>query len=122
MGDSEHHSRIAREKRRGALDEYEKKRYTNVADLALKAVEQAVEAAAAQEGLHFHIKPRSAHADRVRWAKKRFPQLSGDFDLLWGAYGDLGYDGLNGRRAKEAVEAMERIMHEIEAKSKLRFE
>ncbi len=62
MGEPDHHARIAREKRRGALDELGKKRFTNVADLALKAVEQAVEAAAAIDDLHFHFRPRSAHA------------------------------------------------------------
>jgi len=34
---------------------------------------------------------------------------------------DLGYDGLNGKRAKEAVEAMERIFHEIGRQAGIRF-
>jgi len=89
MGDERHHSRLAKEKREGALDEYSKGRYTIVGDLALKAVEQAIEAAASVEGKHFHAKPREAHANRTRWAKENFPSISADLDVLWGAYGDL---------------------------------
>jgi len=37
------------------------------------------------------------------------------------AYGDLGYNGLDGKRAKEAVEAMERIINELEKQTKLRI-
>ena len=54
MGDVAHHSRLAKEKREAALDEFQKGRYTVVGDLTLKAVEQAVEAAAAKSGIHFH--------------------------------------------------------------------
>ncbi|HIE22606.1 MAG TPA: hypothetical protein EYP68_00045 [Candidatus Korarchaeota archaeon] len=121
MGDSAHHSSLAREKREAALDEYQKGRYTVVGDLALKAVEQAIEAAASREGLHFHLNPRTAHARRTTWAKRKFPSIAADLDLVWGAYGDLGYDGLNGRRAYEAIQAMERIMNEIESETGIRL-
>jgi len=121
MGDVSHHSRLAKEKREAALDEFQKGRYTVVGDLTLKAVEQAVEAAAAKSGIHFHLTPRSAHAERVRWAKEKFRQIAADLDVVWGAYGDLGYDGLNGNRAREAVEAMERIMGEIGKRTGIQF-
>jgi len=55
MGDIRHHSRLAKEKREAAHDEYIKGRYTVVGDLAIKAVEQAIEALASLEGLHFHV-------------------------------------------------------------------
>jgi len=121
MGDPKHHSRIAQEKREAALDEFVRGRYTVVGDLAVKAVEQAIEAAAASEGIHFHINPRTAHAERTRWAKQRFPDIGVDLDLVWGAYGDLGYNGLDGRRARDAVEAMERIVYGIERGAGVRF-
>jgi len=121
MGDSSHHSRIAKEKMEAAVDELEKKRFTVVGDLVVKAVEQAIEAAAAGEGKHFHVSPRTAHAERVRWAKERFPEIAADLDVVWGAYGDLGYDGLDGGRAREAVEAMERILDAIKRRSGIRF-
>ncbi|MFQ5758969.1 MAG: hypothetical protein ACE5IF_04775 [Candidatus Bathyarchaeia archaeon] len=121
MGDETHHSRLAKEKREAALDEFSKGRYTVVGDMALKAVEQAIEAVASREGEHFHLSPRTAHALRVKWAKENFPQISTDLDVVWSAYGDLGYDGLDGNRAREAVEAMERIIGEIERRSGIRF-
>jgi hypothetical protein len=122
MSDVEIHIRAAREKRLAALDEYKKKRYMVVGDLAIKTVEQAVEALAALEGKHFHLVPRSAHSQRVRWIKEKFPSLSKDVDELWGAYGALGYEGIDGERAEKAVAAMERVLGEIERKTGIRFE
>jgi hypothetical protein len=121
MSDIEAHTKAAREKRQAALDEYEKKRYRVVGDLAIKTVEQAIEAATALEGEHFHLDPRSAHSNRIRWIKKKLPALSKDIDELWGAYGALGYEGINGERAKRAVAAMEGVLNEIERKTQIRF-
>lgn len=122
MGDAKHHSRIAIEKRDAALEEFEKRRFTVVGDLVLKVVEQAIEAAAAAlTGEHFHVNPRTAHAKRVKWTKQNFPEISADVDVVWGAYGDLGYDGLDGDRARDAIEAMERILDAIEERTGIRF-
>ncbi|MCD6510752.1 MAG: hypothetical protein J7L11_10255 [Thermoprotei archaeon] len=121
MGDIRHHSRLAKEKREAAHDEYIKGRYTVVGDLAIKAVEQAIEALASLEGLHFHVHPRSAHAKRIRWFKDKFPHLSGYIDMLWGAYGTLGYEGMDGDRAKKVLEAMEVILSELERETGVRF-
>jgi hypothetical protein len=113
MSDIEIHVNAAREKRLAVLDEYKKKRYIVVGDLAIKTVEQAIEALAALEGKHFHLLPRSAHSDRMRWIKERIPSLCKDMDELWGAYGALGYEGIDGERAEKAVDAMERVLDEI---------
>ncbi|MGQ9552454.1 MAG: hypothetical protein ACUVUE_08530 [Candidatus Bathycorpusculaceae bacterium] len=121
MSDVEIHVKAASEKRAASLDEYAKKRYMVVGDLAIKTVEQAIEASAALEERHFHLHPRSAHAKRLNWIKEKFPSLSKDVNELWGAYGALGYEGINGERAKKAVEAMERVLNEIERKTHLRF-
>lgn len=121
MGDELYHARIAREKREGVLDELNKRRFTNVADLTVKAVEQAIEAAASKENLHFHKKPRSAHYERGKWFKSNFPRSASDFDLLWGVYGLLGYDGIDGERAKRAMDAMERILNEITRRTGIQF-
>jgi len=121
MSDIEIHTKAAREKRQAALDEYEKKRYMVVGDLTIKTVEQAIEAIAASEGEHFHSHPRSAHSNRIRWIKKKLPSLSKDIDELWGAYGALGYEGINGERAKRAIAAMERVLNEIERNTHIRF-
>jgi len=121
MSDVEIHVKAAREKRLASLDEFEKRRYMVVGDLAIKTVEQAIEALAALEGRHFHLHPRSAHSSRLRWIKEKFPSLSKDLDELWGAYGALGYEGINGERAKKVVDAMERVLDEIERKTRIRF-
>ena len=121
MSDVEIHVRAAREKRLAALEEFDKRRYTVVGDLAIKTVEQAIEASAALEGRHFHLHPRSAHSNRLRWIKEKFPSLSKDVDELWGAYGALGYEGIDGERAKKVVDAMERVLDEIERETHARF-
>lgn len=121
MGDENHHAKLAREKRKGAEDELIKGRHTNVGDLALKAAEQAIEACASREDIHFHIHPRSAHAERSKWLKKNFPELAKSFDELWGVYMDLGYDGLNGERAEKAIKAMGRILNVLQGKTGIRF-
>jgi hypothetical protein len=119
--DVEIHVKAACEKRLAALEELEKRRYTVVGDLAIKTVEQAIEASAALEGKHFHSQPRTAHGNRMRWIKQRFPSLSKDVDELWGAYGALGYEGIDGERAKKVIDAMERVLSEIERETRVRF-
>jgi len=121
MSDIEIHTKAAREKRLAALEEFEKKRYMVVGDLAIKTVEQAIEASAAIEGKHFHLHPRSAHNKRLHWIKEKFPSLSKDVDELWGAYGALGYEGIDGERAKKVIDAMERVLNEIERNTQIRF-
>jgi hypothetical protein len=117
--DTELHARICREKAAAARDELKRKRPSAVGDLAIKAVEQAIEAAASLEGLHFHTEPRRAHSERTGWAKRKFPGVSGDLDELWGAYGALGYEGVDGERARKAVEAMGRVIGAIARSTKL---
>jgi len=121
MSDIEIHVRAAYEKRLAALEEFDKRRYMVVGDLAIKTVEQAIEASAALEGKHFHLHPRSAHSNRLRWIKEKFPSLSKDVDELWGAYGALGYEGIDGERAKKVIDAMERVLNEIERETHARF-
>jgi len=122
MSDVDIHVKAAREKRMAALEEFDKRRYMVVGDLAIKTVEQAIEASAALEGKHFHLHPRSAHSNRLRWIKEKLPSLSKDTDELWGAYGALGYEGIDGERAKKVIDAMERVLDEIERETGIRFE
>jgi len=121
MSDREVHIRAAKEKRAAAHDEFKRRRYTVVGDLAIKAVEQAIEAAAAMENKHFHVLPRTAHASRLEWVRQKFPSLSKDASELWGAYGTLGYEGEDGDRARKVLEAMERVMNEISRTTTLRL-
>jgi len=121
MNDVEIHIKAAREKRLAALEEFDKKRYMVVGDLAIKTVEQAIEALAALEGKHFHLNPRSAHSSRLRWIKEKFPSLSKDVDELWGAYGALGYEGIDGERAGKVINAMERVLDALGREAHVRF-
>jgi len=121
MSDVEIHTKAARERRLASLEEFDKKRYMVVGDLAIKTVEQAIEVVAALEGRHFHLHPRSAHSDRLRWIKEKFPSLSKDLDELWGAYGTLGYEGIDGERAKKVVDAMERVLDALGREAHIRF-
>lgn len=120
--DSSIHAKMCREKAAAAREELGKKRYSVVGDLSIKAVEQAIEAAASLDGLHFHTEPRRAHFERLRWARTRFPGVSKDLDELWGAYGALGYEGLDGDRGRRAVAAMGRVIGRIARDSKLSLE
>jgi HEPN domain-containing protein len=119
--DVEIHLKAAQEKRSAAHEEFEKKRYTVVGDLAIKTVEQAIEALAALEGKHFHSHPRSAHSNRTLWIKEKIPSLAKDLDELWGAYGALGYEGIDGERATKVIDAMERVLREIERETRVRI-
>ncbi|MBS7648029.1 MAG: hypothetical protein QW265_03475 [Candidatus Bathyarchaeia archaeon] len=53
--------------------------------------------------------------------KEKFPQFSKDLDELWGAYGALGYEGINGERAEKVIAAMERVLDGFENKSNVKF-
>ncbi len=120
--DTSLHVRMCKEKAAAAEDELKQKRYTAVGDLAIKAVEQAIDAAASLRGIHFHTEPRRAHSERLRWAKQEFVGISRDLDELWGAYGALGYEGVDGERARRAVEAMKRVVTAIAKHTKLGLE
>lgn len=74
MGDPIHHSRLAKEKREAALEEYQRGRYTVVGDLVIKAVEQAIEAAASKEGIHFHLNPKLHTQEGLNGQSKNFPK------------------------------------------------
>lgn len=117
--DTSLHVKLCKEKAAAARDELKKERDAVVGDLAIKAVEQAIEAAASLQDIHFHVEPRRAHSERIRWAKGRFVGISKDLDELWGAYGALGYEGVDGERARKALEAMERVIERIAENSKL---
>jgi len=113
MDDSAFHIRLAKEKRGGALREFSFGAYSNSADLALKAVEQAIESVAAKTNIHFHVRPRTAHMERRNWVRENLPEVLDYLSVLWDAYGRLGYGGTDGDRARKAIEAMEKALNEI---------
>lgn len=121
MGDLIHHASIAEENLKGAADELKNRRFSNVGLLALRALEQMIEACAAKEDLHFHERPRRAHGNRRNWLKKRHPDLAYAWDQLWGIYGALGYGGLNGERAEQALRILRRCITALSEREEIKI-
>jgi len=119
MDDTTRHINIAEENLKGAVDELKNKRLTNVGLLSLRALEQMIEACASKEGLHFHEHPRTAHKNRRNWLKNHHPDLLEAWDQLWGIYGALGYGGLNGERAKQALDILKKCLTELSRREKI---
>jgi len=116
MGDAKHHAGIAEENLKGAQGELENRRFSNVGLLSLRALEQMIEACASKEGLHFHENRKVAHKNRREWLETRHPDLLSMWDQLWGIYGILGYGGLNGERAKQALRILEKCLSELSSR------
>ena len=91
MNDTELHVKAACEKRDAALDKFKWKRYMAVGDLAIKAAEQAIEAAVSLEGKYF---------TPIR-------EVPTPID--------------SGERAEKALKALERILDGIEKETGIRF-
>jgi len=119
MSDATRHVNITEENLKGALEELKNKRFTNVGLLSLRALEQMIEACASKEGLHFHEHPRTAHKNRRNWLKTHHPDLLDIWDQLWGIYGALGYGGLNGERAKQALVILKECLTELSRREKI---
>jgi hypothetical protein len=119
MDDAARHINITEENLQGAIDEMKNKRFANVGLLSLRALEQMVEACASKEGLHFHEHPRTAHRNRRNWLKNHHPDLLEAWDQLWGLYGALGYGGLNGERAEQALTILKECLTELSRREKI---
>lgn len=81
-------------------------------DLAVKVVEQLVEADAAKKGEHL-----GDHKSRHDYSNREFPKVINEsMRKIWFAYGDLGYDGVNGKRAKVVIEHLEAVVKFFESR------
>ena len=106
MGEYEKHIRMAREKLKAVRIAFEQGQHTVVGDLATKVAEQLVEADAAKENTLF-----GTHLERHQFSQNRYPrEINAAMKKVWFAYGDLGYDGVNGDRAKKAIENLDKIL------------
>jgi hypothetical protein len=111
MGDYEKHSSIAREKLRAVRNAFENEQFTVVGDLATKVVEQLIEADAARENIHF-----GTHQERHKFSGDRYTKdINAAMKKVWFAYGDLGYDGVNGGRAKRVVKNLDKVVSFFES-------
>ena len=69
-------------------------------------MEQLIEADAARENTHF-----GTHLDRHQFSGNRYSkEINAAMKRVWFSYGDLGYDGVNGGRAKRAVKNLDNIL------------
>jgi len=106
MGEFKKHLAIAREKLSALKDAFDKKQFTVVGDLATKVCEQLVEAEAARGRKHF-----GSHLDRHSYSNASFPkEVNEAMRKVWFAYGDLGYDGANGKKAKAVMDKLRFIL------------
>ncbi|MDI6738635.1 MAG: hypothetical protein QME12_09080 [Nanoarchaeota archaeon] len=106
MGNFEKHIEIAKEKLRAEISAYQNNQHTVVGDLAVKIVEQLVEADASTQGKHF-----GEHSSRHEFSNQNYPkEINNAMRKVWFAYGDLGYDGANGKRAKAVMENLKAIV------------
>ncbi len=106
MGDYNKHLKLAKEKLKAVVNAYKNGMNTVVGDLATKVVEQLIEADASRNNEHF-----GAHKSRHDYSNKNFPKEIRDaMKKVWFAYGDLGYDGINGKRAKIAIKNLNKVL------------
>jgi len=112
MGDYKKHLNLAKEKLESINEAFKEKRYTVVGDLSTKVVEQLVEADAAKISQHF-----GDHRARHEYANANYPdEITHAMRRIWFAYGDLGYDGVNGGRAREVMENLEIVVRFFEGR------
>lgn len=110
MGDFQKHIELAKEKLKATINAYRNKQSTVVGDLGVKVVEQLVEADAARNNEHF-----GDHQSRHEYSNKNFPsEINNAMRKIWFAYGDLGYDGINGKRAKAVIDNLNIIIEFFE--------
>ena len=117
MGDFHKHYELAKEKFKATITAYHNKQSTVVGDLGTKVVEQLIEADAARKGEHF-----GDHQSRHEYSDKHFPaEINKAMRKTWFAYGDLGYDGINGERAKAVIDNLKIIIEFFEKRFEVKI-
>jgi hypothetical protein len=118
MGNFEKHLSLAKEKLKATIASYEKKLNTVVGDEATKVVEQLIEADAAQNKTHL-----GDHKSRHDYSNKTYPdEINKAMRKVWFAYGDLGYDGINGKRAKIVMDNLSIVIDFFEKRFRIKID
>lgn len=106
MGDFRKHLELVKEKLKATIIAYNSEQNTVVGDMGTKVVEQLIEADAARINEHF-----GDHTSRHEYSNKNYPRnINKAMRKIWFAYGDLGYDSIDGNRAKEVMENLKIII------------
>ena len=106
MGNFQKHLNLAKEKLEVTIIAYSNKQMTMVGDLRTKVVEQLIEADAARKNEHF-----GDHRSRHEYSNKKYPSsINKAMRKIWFAYADLGYDGVNGKKAKTVIDNLKIIV------------
>lgn len=117
MGDFQKHLDLAKEKFKATITAYHNKQTTVVGDLGTKVAEQLIEADAARNKEHF-----GDHLSRHEYSNRNFPsEINKAMRKIWFAYGDLGYDGINGNRAKAVIDNLKIIIEFFEKRFERRI-
>ena len=117
MGNFQKHFELAKEKYEATITAYRNKQSTVVGDLGTKVVEQLVEADVARKGEHF-----GDHQSRHEYSNENFPaEINQAMRKVWFAYGDLGYDGINGERAKAVIDNLKVIIEFFEKRFEVKI-
>jgi hypothetical protein len=117
MGNFQKHFELVKEKFKATITAYHNKQSTVVGDLGTKVVEQLVEADAARKGEHF-----GDHQSRHEYSNENFPaEINKAMRKIWFAYGDLGYDGINGERAKAVIDNLKIITEFFEKRFEVKI-
>ena len=110
MGNFKKHIEITKEKLEAVISAYKNKQHTVVGDLATKVIEQLIEADASRERKHF-----GDHSARHDFSNENYPgTINRAMRKVWFAYGDLGYDGVNGKRAKSVMDNLKKVVEFFE--------
>ena len=98
--------RLAKEKYQATSHAFANMHMTVVGDLGTKVVEQLIEADAARKNAHF-----GDHRSRHEYSNENYPlHINRAMRKIWFAYADLGYDGVNGKRARAVVNNLKVII------------
>jgi len=117
MGDFHKHFELVKEKYKATITAYHNKQSTVVGDLGTKVAKQLVEADAARKGEHF-----GDHQSRHEYSNNNFPaEINKAMRKIWFAYGDLGYDGINGERAKAVIDNLKIIIEFFEKRFEVKI-
>lgn len=111
------HISLAREKLKYLALAYKDKVSSVVGDNGTKVLEQLVEADLARSNIHF-----TKHIDRHNYMNRNYPDwVNYSSRRIWRAYSDLGYDGVNGKKAEIVVYNLKKLLKYFEERLNERF-